>query len=239
MPTEMKTLRKMALRLAIGLLILWGMLIWYPVRTGFIRTTMLAVSAAFILSLVIALWRRKRLRWLPMMPPAIVLAFLFMPGRSVDPTHLRERYTQTLKSYDGTRYVWGGEGFRGVDCSGFLRAAMVDACLRESLRTLNPALARSALDLWWHDASAADMSDGFNDRTRRIGKAVALQEISVDDILPGDFAVTADGSHVMAYAGQGRWIAADPYAMKVIEFKDSPNWSIVKVNPCRWRLLDP
>ncbi|HVT80563.1 MAG TPA: NlpC/P60 family protein, partial [Phycisphaerae bacterium] len=214
----MRTLHKLAFRLSIGLAIFLGLLLWYPVRTGYTRNALIIFPCILVLCLVIALWKHKRLRWLPLIPHAALVVFLILPGRRMEPAPLRAAYLESLMRYEGTRYVWGGEGFRGVDCSGLLRAAMVDACVRESVRTFNPALARRALDIWYHDASAGNLGDEVGGLTSRVGPALPLRD-AADAREAGDFAITADGSHALAYVGGGAWVEADPYVMKVIELK--------------------
>lgn len=237
----MHVIRKTALRVGLSLFMLWALLMVYPVRTQFFRTAILVTFASILACLFIIFWRHKRLRWLPIACPALVLLFLTLPGRPTDPAALRQAYTTTLRRYAGTRYVWGGEGFFGVDCSGLLRAALIDAHAWESVRTLNPALARDAFRLWWHDASARDLLEGGHGLTTQLSsnRPLSLKDTPTDGLLPGDFAVTADGSHVLAYAGLDRWIEADPYVLKVIEIDPhtDPNWHNIKVLPCRWRCL--
>jgi len=118
---------------------------------------------------------------------------------------------------------------------------MVDALMYESVRTLNPALARKAAWLWWNDASAYDMGQGYGGITRQVGGTATFPEIAASQVLePGDFAVTADGSHVMAWAGDGRWIEADPVDMRVetMVTDEASGWGNRKGLPCRWRWLE-
>jgi len=60
--------------------------------------------------------------------------------------------------------------------------------------------------------------------------------------LPGDLAVTGDGSHVMAYLGESRWIEAHPDPGKVIVVKvpssDNPRFQI-PVKIVRWKQVEP
>lgn len=237
----MRYLRNFALRAGLGLFTLWALLVYYPVRTQFYRTAILVSFASVLVCLVLTFWRRKTLRWVPVAFPSLVLLFLLLPGHPPDPAALRLAYGAALHRYTGVRYVWGGENCFGVDCSGLLRAALIDAHAREALRTFNPALARDALRLWWHDASARDLLEGAHGLTTQLSstRPQSLTDTPTTALLPGDFAVTADGSHVLAYAGQNRWIEADPYVLRVIEIDPhtDPNWHNIKVVPCRWRCL--
>jgi hypothetical protein len=238
----MLRLRKFALRAGLGLFLLWALLMYYPVRTQLYRLAILITFAGVLACLILILRRHRILRWLPIAFPAIMLVFFILPGRPSDPAVLRRAYVAALHRYLGVRYVWGGENRFGVDCSGLLRAALIDAHIREALRTLNPQLARDACALWWHDNSARDLLQGAHGLTTPLAQThpQSLKDTPNNTLLPGDFAVTADGSHVLAYAGQGRWIEADPYILKTIEIdpQTDPNWQITKVVPCRWRCLE-
>ncbi len=235
----MNYLRKWTWRMAIGLGIILALLVYYPVRTGFSRSAILASAAGIVVCLVLRLWKQKLARCLPLIPPVLLGIVLLLPGRDIDRSRLRAAYVESLQGYDGIRYVWGGEGFRGVDCSGLVRTALVDADFREAARTLNPALAREGLDLWWHDASARELVDGTQRQwTVRLANDATLKNASAM-VQAGDLAVTADGSHVLAYMGGGKWIQADPDTLKVMELDAGAvsGWWIVKVIPCRWRCL--
>ena len=111
--------------------------------------------------------------------------------------------------------MWGGENHLGVDCSGLLRTAMVEAHALEAVRTFNPALLRQAIWLWWNDASANEIGKGYSGLTKTIGPVMRLADAAVH-MAPGDFAVTADGVHVLAYLGNKEWIEADPFVKRVI-----------------------
>ncbi len=63
-------------------------------------------------------------------------------------------YVGNLKRYQGTRYLWGGENFIGIDCSGLIRRAIMDSYRDYGIRTLNGKLLRELLYLWWYDTSA-------------------------------------------------------------------------------------
>ncbi len=235
----MDRMRKLTVRLLVGLALLWALLLLYPVRTGFYRAGILLTFAGWYLCLAVILWRHRRVRWIPVAIPAALGVFLLLPGRAADTAALRAAYVSSLRSYAGTRYVWGGENWFGVDCSGLLRAALVDAHFREAVRTLNPALARHGLWFWWHDESARDMCDGYLGLSLQLDGQKALKDVPAASLLPGDLAVTADGSHVLAYVGEGRWIEADPYTMRVIELGPGveSGWWGMKVVPCRWRCM--
>ena len=166
--------------------------------------------------------------------------FLVCPGRAPAPELLRQAYRTCLGGYEGCRYVWGGENWLGIDCSGLVRRALVSAQIRCGLLSRDAGLVRSGLDLWWHDCSARALRDGYGDYTRRLLSAASINAISNDFLCVGDLAVTADGIHVMAFLGERTWIEADPRVGRVVVLRapsESP-WCGVPVEVVRWRVLE-
>lgn len=170
----------------------------------------------------------------------LCVAFVSLPGRSIDVNGLRERYVDCVARYEGVRYCWGGESFLGIDCSGLVRRGMIDACLLEGISQFNPALVRHALFLWWNDCSAKALGNHYRGLTQKINRYEALNEISDAQLKKGDMAVTFDGAHVLVYSGNGRWVEADPIPRKVVEVKVPSDlcWFNVPVNIVRWKLLE-
>ncbi|MCB9850793.1 MAG: C40 family peptidase [Phycisphaerales bacterium] len=166
----------------------------------------------------------------------LVGGFAVLPGRAVPPSVLRAEYARQLQGYAGTRYLWGGESRRGIDCSGLIRRGMIDANLHIAFVTLNPRALRSALDLWWHDCSARALRDAYRGQTQPIQQADSINALARDRLQTGDIAVTADGLHVLAYLGNDEWIQAEPGVKKVIILR-SPNenvWFNKPVHVMRW-----
>jgi NlpC/P60 family len=219
-------------------LVLLAALVAYPVRNEITRGGILAALAGSDAGLLMVLWKRRRWFSTALAVQGLLALFLITPSRSYDAARLRAAYMSALQRFEGTRYVWGGETHLGVDCSGLLRAALVEAHVAEATRTANPGLLREAMRLWWHDASAREMMHGYRGNTLTISHQGTLAEAGAH-MQPGDFAVTADGSHVLAYAGDGRWIEADPYVNRVIDPKpgEPSAWWAVKVVPRRWRMM--
>lgn len=123
--------------------------------------------------------------------------------RDDDPAHLQAEVARLGRSFEGTRYVWGGETREGIDCSGLIRQAVVRALLRTG------HLARAA-EWWWFDSSAKALGEGFRGWTRPTLEAAHLRTVDLTRLEPGDLAVTADGAHVLLYLGEGTWAQADP-----------------------------
>ena len=68
-----------------------------------------------------------------------------------------------------------------------------------------------ALSLWWNDTSAGKLlTDTLI--TEQVTSGKSINSLDIKSILPGDFAVTTDGIHVLVYLGKSTWIEADPNA---------------------------
>jgi hypothetical protein len=195
-------------------------ILWYspyvdvPIRW---LTWVMAVVALF--GAIIVCWRRSALRWsLLGLYAAALLFFVFPSHRAVDQPALQARYCAALKSYMGSRYVWGGQGYFGIDCSGLVQKGMMDALAERGVSTVNPALARESFSLYWHRTTARVLGQGFAGRTIEVTTCASLNALDYSSVQPGDLAVTAGGDHVMAYLGDRTWIAADPIVERVTTF---------------------
>lgn len=210
-----------------------------PVRNRPIDLLMLASLLASWLGWIV--WARRK----PVLCIALIVVGLFfmglfcLPARQHTDANMAASYAQALQRYRGTTYWWGGETFLGIDCSGLIRAGMMDACLQEGFRTWDGVMFRHALDLWWHDESAQGLGDGYRGLTVPIGSAHSLNSLDYSSMKVGDLAVAGDGVHILAYLGDQRWIQADPEAGKVIiETVPSKNtWMRGPVKLVRWSFL--
>jgi len=219
-----------------------ALVVWfYPVSTRPGRLFLAASPPVLLITGSILLWRRKRLRLVPLVLLAILFCFVLAPGRETNRRRLRDRYVASLKSYEGVRYVWGGENRLGMDCSGLVRVGLIRASLSEAIATLNPRLARTALGLWWHDCTAKALKDEYHDRTRRLFVSPSVNRTDAADIQKGDMAVTVDGMHVLVYLGDAEWVEADPGIGKVIRARVpviGNAWFDQRVHLVRWRELN-
>src|SRR5215470_12413564 len=68
----------------------------------------------------------------------IPMLFLCMPGYRHDKAFLRQEYVNELSKYENVDYVWGGEKRSGIDCSGLIRAGLINANIRLGIIGLNP-----------------------------------------------------------------------------------------------------
>jgi hypothetical protein len=224
-------------------LFLWLMLsalILYPVSTGTLRALVLLCVYGLWGGALYLFWRRRVVRYALIVATACALAFLALPGGASDESALRSVYVSSLSGYEGTKYVWGGEGKFGIDCSGLVRRGLIDADFKHGLTTMNPKLLRESASMWWHDASAKSLLAGYGDRTKEILSAPSISELDHAQILPGDIAVTTDGLHTLAYVGDETWIEADPNPMRVIKVRATAHnsWLSVPVRIMRWRQFE-
>jgi hypothetical protein len=171
---------------------------------------------------------------------ALCLGGVVGPGRAFSAGDLQNAVCRELLAYEGTPYVWGGENRFGIDCSGLVRCALVNAAIKRGVVTGNPALVRFGLSLWWHDCSARDLGQGHRGLTVPVGSFTSVNATNPSVLQPADLAVTATGVHVLAYVGADTWVEADPTAHRVLVAKvpEPGNWWFqVPVRVERWQVL--
>jgi hypothetical protein len=204
--------------------------------TGFLLAVVFSIFSGG-LGLV---WRNKAFRFTLIGVPLLIGSVFLLPGREMDAVALRKSYVKRMSGFEGTRYYWGGEGSRGIDCSGLPRRAYRDALLGEGLRNLNGRALRMAVAHWWFDASAKALMEGHRSYVVPLGISGTVRSVDMETLLPGDLAITADGVHVMVYSGPGKWIQADPGENKVVTLDPGTSengWFDSRIAMFRWSQL--
>lgn len=202
------------------------------------RTTIAATLLLALCLLGALVWLRRRLFWWLVAVVAIALIPFALPG-SPDPAVIKAGYLKRLRASEGIAYVWGGEGWLGIDCSGLPRRAMIGSLLAYGYANLDGAALRQALGLWLADASARHMLEGYGGRMTPIGPPFAINR-SEDEPHPGDLAITVGGVHVMVYLDRSTIIQADPGrdAVVIDVIPGNSPWYDQPVRLVRWNLLN-
>ena len=232
-------------RWRISRLALYGILLvlaWLcPVNALRYRLILCAVAVLELALILRWIWPRRRLRCVAVGLLVAIAGLLLSPSRPTDTSTLRDRYVARLLAYEGVRYLWGGEGRLGIDCSGLPRRSLRDALWRRGLATWNGGLVREALRQWWYDASAKALAEGHRDYVVPLGNPGTIKEMDYGGLQPGDLAITVSGIHVLCYLGGDRWIQAEPDIRRVVVLNgrtDDNPWFDMPVKTYRWRMLE-
>ena len=94
-----------------------------PVNSKLLKVALLGCFVGTWIGFTILVWNRKPLRMIAMLLPLVAVIPFILPGREIDPDELRQDYVRRMKGFEGTKYHWGGESSRGIDCSGLPRRA--------------------------------------------------------------------------------------------------------------------
>lgn len=230
--------RRLMWLLAVGQLVVLLGLAFYPINSIMSRLPLLTLGLTLWATALALAWPQRRLRWSVVGVPLVLGLVLLLPGRTVDTADLRARMVTALRYYDGVTYFWGGENSVGIDCSGLVRRARIDAEWSYAFAHLDPGAIRRALSLWWFDQSAFAMGQLDRGITVHLDEVENLATCPQDRYLSGDFAILG-GVHVVAALGEGTWIEADPSEKKVLILSpDSDNmWLKQKATLVRWTVL--
>lgn len=196
--------------------------VWLACRGPVVTNTNRIVAGIcillFIASLLGTAWPHTGPRRIAIASLGAAILVIFCPwGGTVTREQERAAIVRAARQYDGAPYLWGGEARTGIDCSGLVRRAYMDASLVLALSHASPPHLRRAIRFWIFDTSARDFEgkppvDGI-----RIARPASLKESVTAGALPGDAAVVGNGVHVLLYLGDDRWIQADPRLHKVRE----------------------
>ena len=211
-----------------------------PVNSKILKLAFLACILGAWVGFTILTWKHKPVRIAALILPLAAAIPFILPGGEIDAEELRQDYVRRMSDYEGTKYHWGGESSRGIDCSGLPRRALRDAMLAYGFRHFNSRAFRGYVEQWWFDASAKALGEGYRDYTSPIGTEGTIREMDYGSLVPGDLAVTTSGVHILAYAGNGKWIQADPGigAVATLDGRTDDNgWFGTPVTTHRWKLL--
>ena len=236
-PISMKINRRSLLIPWALLIALFVVMIRQSVSYGITRLAIVLTGIVVIAGLLYFLWKQTIVRWSTIAFLTGFSIFLLLPGNLVAGKDLQPNYGAMLRSYEGVPYVLGGENHFGIDSSGVVREGLIQANLHYGFETLNPALIRRGLEMWWFDAAADALLGEYRGYTQRQFAAVSINALDHSRIKPGDLAATSDGEHILAYLGSKQWIEADPNLRKVvIESVPTANpWFDTAVEILRWR----
>ena len=211
-----------------------------PVNSKILKVAFLGCLVGAWLGLLILTWRRKPIRLAVLILPVLAAILFVLPGDKIDEGELRQDYVRRMGKLEGTKYFWGGESSRGIDCSGLPRRSLRDALLTYGVKHLNGQAFRQYVEHWWFDASAKALGESYRNYTSPLGFAGTIQEMEYAGLMPGDLAVTTSGVHILAYTGDGKWIQADPGigAVATLNGRTDENvWFSTPVTTHRWKLL--
>ncbi len=211
-----------------------------PVNSKLLKLAFLACVFGAWLGFVILAWARKPVRIFALVLPVLAAIPFALPGGEMDTDALRKDYLKRMAAFEDTKYFWGGESSRGIDCSGLPRRALRDALLAYGFKHFNGDAFRQYVEHWWYDASAKALAAGYRNYTHPLDVTGTIQEMSYDTLMPGDVAVTTNGVHILAYVGNEQWIQADPRIGKVATLSgrnDDNPWFRVPVRTYRWQVL--
>ena len=232
--------RRLLLILTVGAVLGTLVIPFNPVADKMYRVALLASLSGAWLGLLLLLWRRRLLRW-GWLAATILLAWLCaLPGAPFQESELRAAYVQGMRNLAGTKYVWGGESSRGIDCSGLPRKALRDALFSYGIRHCDGGALREFARQWWFDASARSLGEGYRHYTLPLPTHGTIRQMDYSGLLPGDLAVTTSGLHILAYLGGDMWIQAEPGigAVAILNGRhDANGWFNQPVTTHRWSVL--
>jgi hypothetical protein len=209
--------------------------VWTPIHNVW-AMSFTAVSVGLMIASLGMVFKKW---WISIILLIVMVSPFCFPDKAIDREVLREAYLKELRSFEGVKYVWGGEASSGIDCSGLPRRAYRNALLSEGIKTLNGRMTRLYIKQWFYDSSAKALSESYRSFTKPVHYETTIQN-SIDAKLElGDLAVTAGGIHVIIYLGEGYWIQSDPVEGGVIiKHKSEANfWFDDRVSLHRWSNL--
>jgi energy-coupling factor transporter transmembrane protein EcfT len=212
-----------------------------PEVTNTIRFIIIFLFLSLWLVVLLLFWEIKIFKEIFFIVSALFIFLLFPNGKKIDKSILQQQYTESLKKYEGVKYVWGGENRYGIDCSGLVRKGLIDAFGNLGVANFCPIYFKKALHIWFNDCTAKDLKNGYKGLTKEISVHRNLIHLDYKKIQSGDFMVTENGVHTMVYIGNNLWIEADPVKQKVIIINSSDTnfyWFNLPAKIMRWHDLE-
>jgi len=212
-----------------------------PVNSSVLKVAWIGCVVGAWIGAVILLWKKKPWRVAVLIAPFLGMVPFLLPGGKMDAAELRQDYVRRMAAFEDTKYHWGGESSRGIDCSGLPRRALRDAMFAYGIKHLNGRAFRGCVEQWWFDASARALAEGYRDYTKPLEPAGTIRAMSYESLAAGDLAVTTSGVHILVYLGDGKWIQADPGLgyVATLDGRTSDNdWFSAPVTTHRWQVLD-
>ena len=236
------SLRRIFVLFWLGALGLLTYFLIIPESTRLIRASVVFLGCFIGIGLIFMLRHHQVFRLLFLGLLLAIASFLCWPSYSSrDVSRLRDEYVAALLRYEAVPYYWGGENMKGIDCSGLVRRALVDACWSCGIKSGDSELARQAISIWWHDTTAKSLGESFRGLTTPVLDVSSLREANHAQLALGDLAVSQNGVHVLAYIGNLKWIQADPTAGRVTITESSPSahgWFTKPMKIVRWSMLE-
>jgi hypothetical protein len=211
-----------------------------PINSKLLNLAFLLCIFGTWVTLTFLLWRKKIARYVMAAIPVLAAIPFLLPGDWINPIELRDDYLKRVNQFENTPYVWGGENSHGIDCSGLPRRALRDALFSYGIRHGNGDAIREAAAQWWYDTSAQALSENYRETTIDLDITGTIRALDTALLQPGDLAVTTNGIHVIVYAGNGKWIQADPGIGHVatLDGRTADNrWFEVPITMHRWSSL--
>ena len=151
-----------------------------PHHDGALRYGLPLALVAVWLAVLGWVWRWKIWRAVVLILPLLVATPFCLPEKPMNPGKLRGRYVAAMERMEGTRYVWGGESPRGIDCSGLPRRALRDALLETGMENLDGSAFREWACQWWFDTSAKALGENYRGFTRPLGVSGKLRDLDCE-----------------------------------------------------------
>jgi len=220
-----------------------GMVLLYlnPVHDTIHRLAFLGSILGFWAGCLLFFWKRVPIRYALLLMPIFPAMAFALPDKEISQSELRKDYLENMKRLQGVPYFWGGENFKGIDCSGLPRKSLRQALFHQGMEHGNGRAFRMFAEQWWYDSSAKALSMGYRRYAVPLNVTGTIRTLDYSMLKPGDLGITEGGVHVMIYMGGDEWIQADPGKGRVAISNgrtENNTWFDVPVAAYRWTVLN-